>query len=80
MLSSPRIGSALKVDPYHAFNDIIDNYAGYASNFDIEWYIISVAGFFEWRFRTFEWIIQNGNVTHRLFVKGGEINGIPIMP
>ena len=28
----------------------------------------------------FEWIIQNGNVTIRLFVKGGEINGIPIMP
>ena len=35
VLSSPRIGSALKVDPYHAFNDIIDNYAGYASKFSI---------------------------------------------
>ena len=28
----------------------------------------------------FEWIVQNGNVTHRMIIKGGGINGIPIMP
>ena len=28
----------------------------------------------------FEWIIQNQQVTHRMFVPGGGINGIPIMP
>jgi len=27
----------------------------------------------------FEWIVQNQQVTHRLFVKGGGINGIPIL-
>ena len=25
----------------------------------------------------FEWIIQDGKVTHRMFVKGGTINGVP---
>ena len=28
----------------------------------------------------FEWIIQNGKTTHRMFVKGGGINKIPILP
>src|ERR1019366_3391268 len=27
----PRVGSALKKDPYHAFPDIVDNYAGGAT-------------------------------------------------
>ena len=81
VLSSPRIGSALKVDPYHAFNDIIDNYAGYASKFSISnGTLYQLPGSLNGVSGRFEWIIQNGNVTHRLFVKGGEINGIPIMP
>lgn len=28
----------------------------------------------------FEWITQGGQVTHRMFVSGGGMNGIPIMP
>ena len=28
----------------------------------------------------FEWIIQDEKVVHRMFVVGGGINGIPIMP
>ncbi len=28
----------------------------------------------------FEWIIQERQVTHRMFVSGGGINGIPILP
>ena len=28
----------------------------------------------------FEWIVSGGNVTHRLFVAGGTLNGIPIIP
>ncbi len=28
----------------------------------------------------FEWIIQDQKVTHRMFVKGGTINGVQIMP
>ena len=77
-----RIGSAIKKDKYHAFSDIIDNYAGLArktsiSNggtlYQLEGALNGVAG-------RFEWIIQGGKVTHRMFVKGGGINGIPIMP
>ncbi|RNB88787.1 hypothetical protein EDM59_06685 [Brevibacillus nitrificans] len=33
VLDYTRVGSALKADPYHAFNDIIDNYASYAAKF-----------------------------------------------
>jgi hypothetical protein len=28
----------------------------------------------------FEWIVDNGNVTHRMFVASGGVNGIPIKP
>jgi len=28
----------------------------------------------------FEWIIDGGAVTHRYFVSGGTMNGIPIIP
>ena len=28
----------------------------------------------------FEWIVDNGNVTHRMFVQGGQINGVSIKP
>ena len=28
----------------------------------------------------FEWIIQNGMTTHRMFVPGGTMNGVPIIP
>jgi hypothetical protein len=29
----------------------------------------------------FEWIVDtSGNLTHQWFVKGGSINGIPIVP
>ncbi|MEK4522393.1 T7SS effector LXG polymorphic toxin [Psychrobacillus sp. FSL W7-1493] len=35
ILDSPRVGSALKDDFYHNFNDIIDNYAKDAQRFDL---------------------------------------------
>ena len=28
----------------------------------------------------FEWIIQDGNVTHRMFIQNGTMNGVPIKP
>lgn len=28
----------------------------------------------------FEWIIQDGSVTHRMFIQGGTMNGVPIIP
>jgi len=77
-----RTGSALKTDPYHAFPDIVDNFASGAkatklSNGatlrQIEGSLNGVAG-------RFEWIVDGGSVTHRLFIRGGTLNGIPIKP
>ncbi len=78
----PRVGSALKTDPYHAFPKIVDNFATNATKtqlrngvslFQVEGSLNGVAG-------RFEWIVDGGNVTHRMFVKGGRLNGIPIKP
>ena len=81
IINLPRVGHALKTDPHHAFPDIIDNYAGYATVtsinngtlYQIEGSLNGIGG-------RFEWICQNGQVTHRMFVKDGSINGIPIKP
>ncbi|EGO63605.1 hypothetical protein, partial [Acetonema longum] len=64
----------------HGFTDIVDNYAGSATQYDlgkgatlyqIEGSLNGVSG-------RFEWITQSGNVTHRMFVQGGTVNGVPI--
>jgi RHS repeat-associated protein len=81
ILGLKRVGSALKTDPYHAFPDIIDNFASSATKtqlpnatlYQVEGSLNSTAG-------RFEWIVQDGNVTHRLFVPGGTLNGVPIKP
>ena len=65
----------------HGFNDIVDNYAGYTVKtsinngvlYQIEGSLNGVAG-------RFEWIIQEGRVTHRMFIQNGTINGVPIKP
>jgi hypothetical protein len=78
----PRVGSALKTDPYHAFPDVVDNFASGATSTplqsgatlqQIEGSLNGVAG-------RFEWIIDNGQVTHRMLVPGGTCNGVPIKP
>ncbi len=59
----------------------MDNYAGYATQtavpngtlYQIKGALNGVSG-------RFEWIMQDGQVMHRMFVKGGGINGIPIVP
>ena len=81
IIDLPRTGSALKTDAHHAFPDIVDNYVGYATKtsinngtlYQIEGSLNGVAG-------RFEWIVQDQFVTHRFFVEGGGINGIPIWP
>lgn len=82
ILGKPRVGSALKLDDYHAFNNIVDNYAGAATKtglnngatlYQIEGSLNGVSG-------RFEWITQSGNVTHRMFVPGGTMSGVPIKP
>ena len=77
-----RTGSALKTDRYHAFPNIVDNYAGYATKSSINnnATLYQLQGSLNGVVGRFEWIIQNQKVTHRMFVPGGEINGIPIMP
>ena len=77
----PRIGSALKSDAYHAFPNIVDNYVGYATKSPIHnGMLYQLPGSLNGVAGRFEWIVQNQQVTHRMFVPGGGINGIPIMP
>ncbi|MDI6618809.1 MAG: hypothetical protein QME45_09080 [Clostridiales bacterium] len=86
VLKAPRAGSALKIDDYHAFNNIVDNYAGLATKtsinngtlYQLEGSLNGVQG-------RFEWIIDSagqyaGQVSHRYFVSGGTLNGVPIKP
>ena len=79
--SLERKGSATKEDPYHAFNDIIDNYADEAHKFEINnGELYQVEGSLNGVDGRFEWIIEDGRVTHRMFIRGGVINGTPISP
>lgn len=65
----------------HGFNDIIDNYVGYSTKtslnnatlYQLEGSLNRVAG-------RFEWIIQDGQVTYRMFIQNGTMNGVPIKP
>lgn len=57
------------------FNDLVDNYAGYATKttlndatlYQLEGSLNGVEG-------RFEWIIQDGKVTHRMFIQNGAMN------
>ena len=71
----------MKTDAHHAFSNIVDNYAGYATKSDINnGTLYQLLGSLNGKDGRFEWIVQNEQVTHRMFVEGGGINGIPIMP
>lgn len=77
----PRIGSALKTVAYHAFPNVVDNYAGYATKSQISnGTLYQVLGSLNGVDGRFEWVVQNNYVTHQLFVRGGSINGRPIIP
>lgn len=71
---------------YISFNNIVDNYAGQATKtlinngtlYQLEGSLNGVQG-------RFEWIIDStgkyaGQVSHRYFVPGGTLNGVPIKP
>ncbi|MDH0661518.1 hemagglutinin repeat-containing protein [Pseudomonas sp. GD03858] len=89
VIGKPRVGSANKLpDGQHGFNDIIDNYAGDAAKFDIptkgpggEVVRVSelrqIEGSNNGVGGVFEWIVDEGNVTHRRFIPGGQITGLP---
>ncbi|HLR35968.1 MAG TPA: hypothetical protein VK071_11665 [Tissierellales bacterium] len=65
----------------HGFNDLVDNYAGSATKtslgnatlYQLEGSLNGAAG-------RFKWIIQDGKVTHRMFIQGGTMNGVAIKP
>lgn len=56
----------------------MDNYAGYATKSPINnGTLYQLEGSLNGMPGRFEWIVQDQFVTHRLFVAGGGINGIP---
>jgi hypothetical protein len=66
----------------HGFPDMIDNYAGDATTFDLGKgaKLYQIEGSHNGTEGRFEWITEGGNVTHRQFVPGGRITGKPIKP
>ena len=84
VLDNVRSGSALKGDAQHAFNDIIDNYAGYATKFTIKGgdgvkrKLYQIKGSLNGKSGIFEWIVDpKKGVTHRRFIEGVGITGKP---
>ena len=86
VLDNTRSGSALKGDPQHAFNDIIDNYAGDATKFPLEGgdgvnrSLYQIEGSLNGKKGIFEWIVDPDpvkGVTHRRFIEGVGITGKP---
>lgn len=63
----------------HGFSDIVDNYAGFSQVTDLgNAKLYQVQGSQNGVLGRFEWIIQDGKVTHRMFVRNPELNGVPI--
>jgi Domain of unknown function (DUF4157) len=71
-------------DTFHSFPDIVKNYAGDATKFPIKGgdgvarELYQLEGSLKGVEGRFEWIMENGQITHQQFIPGGTINGIPI--
>jgi|GEM_PF-2435904 len=85
VLDNIRTSHALKPDAYHAFNDLIDNFARYAQKFNIKGgdglprELYQIEGSLNGKTGIFEWIVDprvEHGVTHRFFIKNGTITGI----
>ena len=63
----------------HGWSDIVDNYIGDATKFDLPdgAKLYQLEGSNQGRPGIFEWILNNGKVTHRRFIPGGRITGRP---
>ena len=86
VLGKPRTASATKIDPHHAFPDLVDNFVGDAHKFSIPTKgvggqivrhseLYQIEGSLNGRSGIFEWIIDQGKVTHRRFIPNGKIAG-----
>jgi hypothetical protein len=75
-------------DPHHAFPNVVDNFARDAQRFTIptrgpggtivgQAELYQVEGSLNGRSGIFEWIVENGSVTHRRFIPGGSVTGLP---
>jgi hypothetical protein len=66
----------------HGFPDVIDNFAISASSFELRngAILYQVEGSLNGVTGRFEWIVDRGAVTHRMFVGGGTVNSVPIVP
>lgn len=61
------------------FLNIIDNYVGLADVTDLgNTKLYQIQGSQNGVMGRFEWIIQEGKVTRRVFVRNPELNGVPI--
>ncbi len=70
-------------DAQHFFSNIVDNYASQATKFGLKGGdgvvrdLYQIGGSLRGRSGIFEWIVEGSKVTHRRFIPGGTINGIP---
>ncbi len=68
----------------HGFNDIVDNYAGLATQTKLKngATLYQLPGSLNGVEGRFEWIVDPklGGVSHRMFVTGGTVNGVPSKP
>ena len=84
IVKAKRVGSAKKIDEYHNFSNIVDNYANNAKKFKLKGgdgktrTLYQVKGSLNGKDGVFEWILdKNKGVTHRRFIEGGKITGKP---
>ena len=66
----------------HGFPKIVDNYVPQATYYDLGngATLFQISGSYNGVLGRFEWIVQNGAVTHRMFIHNGTITGLPIKP
>lgn len=72
------------LDKNHYWTNVVDNYIGSASKWTIKGVdnsyrsLYQLKGSLNGKEGVFEWIVEvGGNVTHRIFISGGKISGIP---
>ncbi len=88
-VTNPRLARPdMSPDPYHSFPAVADNYAADAQRFSLPQRapggaeigtadLYQVDGSFRGTAGVFEWIVYDNEVTHRMFVPGGSVNGVP---